>query len=289
MTYNNESLPKLTCSNGVTIPYADISDIQKMIKRIRQGNLFGSSFKYFFVTERGSDRGRPHVHGLIFIPKSQIFSYNDLTTSQLETKVRAVLFKEWRRNYGSDKFPIWKPLFTFRQKFVGGLLCKNFDCHFVAPHTSDKGEDDVAFYVTKYVLKPSDKDRRLQQSLRLNLDPDEYESVWRVVRSRCLCSKGFGAATDLQKQYVRDCIKRSSSNENGFQFYSRDGSISSLARYYRKFVTPEDAVKSVSSRGGPLVYDERPQDLKDKSIANGYRILSEIRNRDLSTLFNDED
>lgn len=36
LTYNNESLPVYTCkSTGFQIPYADISDVQKMFKRIR--------------------------------------------------------------------------------------------------------------------------------------------------------------------------------------------------------------------------------------------------------------
>lgn len=49
LTYNKESLPSVTCSNGFSISYADIGDLQKMFKRIRQGNLFGSDFKYFLL------------------------------------------------------------------------------------------------------------------------------------------------------------------------------------------------------------------------------------------------
>lgn len=288
LTYNTESLPSVTCSNGFSISYADIGDLQKMFKRIRQGNLFGSEFKYFFVTERGSAKGRPHVHGLIFIPKKN--DDDDLVPSILESKIRDVLFHEWKRNYGSDKFPIWKPLFTYRTKYVAGKRISNFDCHYVVPYSTEKGEDDVAFYVTKYVLKPSDKEKRLQQALSLNLDEHEYNDVWNIVRSRFLCSKGFGASTDLQKQYVRDCIRRSNTNDKGFQYYSRDGSVSPLSRYYRKFVSASDAISSVASRGGPIVYDDRPQDLKDRSIDNGKRIVSEIAKRDLSILiYEDED
>lgn len=288
LTYNRESLPSVITSNGISISYADIGDLQKMFKRIRQGNLFGSSFKYFFVTERGTDRGRPHVHGLIFIPKS--INDDKLVPSFLESKIRNVLFHEWKRNYGTDKFPVWKPLFTYRTKYIAGKRFSNFDCHYVTPYSTEKGDDDVAFYVTKYVLKPSDKEKRLQQALSLNLDPIEYEDTWNLVRSRCLCSKGFGAATDLQKQYVKDCIHRSSRCENGFQFYAKDGSVSPLSRYYRKFVSPDDAISSVAARGGPIVFDDRPQDLKERSIDHGKRIVSEIAKRDLSILIcEDED
>lgn len=47
LTYNKESLPWHTCSDGFKIPYADISDAQKMFKRIRKDNLFGVPFRYF--------------------------------------------------------------------------------------------------------------------------------------------------------------------------------------------------------------------------------------------------
>ena len=59
LTYNPESLP-VHHVNGYDIPYCDVSDVQKMFKRIRKDNSFGRPFKYFFVSERGKDRGRPH-------------------------------------------------------------------------------------------------------------------------------------------------------------------------------------------------------------------------------------
>lgn len=59
LTYNPESLP-IYSVNGFDIPYADVSDVQKMFKRIRKSDSIGRPFKYFFVSERGKDRGRPH-------------------------------------------------------------------------------------------------------------------------------------------------------------------------------------------------------------------------------------
>lgn len=70
LTYNNESLPKLTTSTNVTIPYADIADVQKMFKRIRKINPFNRQLSYLFVSERGKERGRPHFHGLLFLKNS---------------------------------------------------------------------------------------------------------------------------------------------------------------------------------------------------------------------------
>lgn len=282
LTYNSQSLPYVKCSNGVEIPYADISDLQKMFKRIRKANLFGRNFSYFFVTERGSEKGRPHVHGLIFIPKKQ--TDDKLLPAQLETSVRNVLFKEWRRNYGSNRVPIWKPLFTYRTKVVAGKVFRNFDCHYVVPHSTEKGSTDVSFYVTKYLLKPSDKEDRLQKALRLNLDEDEYNAVWSVVRSRCICSKFFGASSDYEIGLIKASIDKSCNNPEGFKFFS-NGEAKPLARYYRKYITLEPALASAKARGSVYTCDERSQSEKDSSVAHGRMVQETISKHDLSELY----
>lgn len=285
LTYNNVSIPKITTSQGYTIKYVDPSDVQNMHKRIRKGNLFGREYHYFFVSERGSEKGRPHVHGLIFIPK---FNFDDkLLPAQLETTVRRVLFKEWRRNYGSTRSPIWKPLFTYKENLVAGRLHRNFDCHYVTAHTTDNGPDDVAFYVTKYILKPSDKERRLQQALRLNLSADEYDDVWKIVRSRCMCSKKFGDLTDFQINHIRKGISISADNPEGLKYYTSNGESQPLARFYRKYVGVEDGIKSVQASGGPFKYEDRSMSEKIQSVKKGSVILSKVSNRDISELFPD--
>lgn len=60
LTYNNESIPIVTTSTGYDIRYADVSDVQKMFKRLRKSNAFGRPFRYFGVSELGSSKGRPH-------------------------------------------------------------------------------------------------------------------------------------------------------------------------------------------------------------------------------------
>lgn len=60
LTYNNESMPILTTSTGYDIKYADVSDVQKMLKRLRFNNAFGRPFRYLGVSELGTKRGRPH-------------------------------------------------------------------------------------------------------------------------------------------------------------------------------------------------------------------------------------
>lgn len=60
LTYNNESMPVVTTSTGYDIRYADVSDVQKMFKRLRKRIAFGRPFRYFGVSELGTKKGRPH-------------------------------------------------------------------------------------------------------------------------------------------------------------------------------------------------------------------------------------
>lgn len=60
LTYNNESMPVVSTSTGYDIRYADVSDVQKMFKRLRKRNAFGRPFRYFGVSELGTRKGRPH-------------------------------------------------------------------------------------------------------------------------------------------------------------------------------------------------------------------------------------
>lgn len=286
LTYNQESLPRYECSTGFSIPYADHSDITNMFKRIRKGDLFGYPFKYLVVSERGKERSRPHFHGLVFIEK-RFASNEPLFTAVLESKIRKVLFKEWRRNYGSTRNPVYRPLFTYRTKFVGGVRYSNFDCHYVVPHTSESGASDVAFYVSKYVLKVSANEVRLQQALRLNLPPEEYALVWPIVRSKCSKSLCFGSATDREVSFIKAQIDNSSNDPEGFCFKNPDGSRVPLPRYYRKYVSADAAISSVSARGGPLAIKERSSGDLDNSIEKAQIRNRAASRRDISSITTD--
>lgn len=292
LTYNRQSLPHLSTSTGFDIPYADISDVQKMFKRIRKSDLFGRPFLYFGVSERGKKGSRPHFHLLLFLKK-----YDDddkLTPAKLESTLRPLVLKEWRRNYGSNRVPVWKPLCTYRSKYVGGKRYSNYDLHYVVPHSSEHGSDDVAFYVSKYILKSSENEKRLQQALHLNLvkvfddgsvDDLEYNNVWSVVRSRSFFSKGFGAATDMEVNFVKGCIERSKSDPDGLKFFHQDGSSSQLPRYYRKFLSEEAALESVSATGGPISFDDRTLSEKMRSIERGKKIVQQVSEHDISLFY----
>lgn len=263
LTYNNESLPVVSCSDGRDIRFADFSDVVNMIKRLRKSDVFGRPFRYLAVSELGSKRGRPHFHLLFFIKK-----YPDdtiYTPLQLESLLfKSVLF-EWRRNYGSTRKPDYRPLCTFIQKFQSGKIKSTYDLHYVCPSPLNGSSSDVPFYVTKYMLKPSNKAIRLQQALKLNLPEDEYNSIWSLIKPRWISSLNFGfgvyglqpkgmsysdrlsllSETDSFR-LVRDSIVRSGISSDFPAFYDPDsGKPLPLSRYWRTFgnlFTEQDAL-----------------------------------------------
>lgn len=241
LTYNRSSLPSLLVSTGFSIPFADCRDLQNLMKRLRKRNAFTRPFRYFAVSERGTERGRPHFHVLFLIPKYDSDDKN-VTPFNLEALMFRELLVEWRRNYGSTRKPVYKPLCTYKEIYVRGRRISNYDLHYVQPLLNDDGAASVAFYVTKYLLKRSDREARLQQALHLNLPQEEYDDVWPVVRSRYFVSKGFGLNAEVTPfgdmipdssvlSYIRSCVERS---EDFPKYYSpADGHSQPLARYYR--------------------------------------------------------
>lgn len=291
LTYNNESLPKLTCSDGRIIRYADCKDVVNMIKRLRKDNVFGRPFRYFCVSELGSKRARPHFHLFFFVKR-----FDDdtvYTPINLEQVLFEGVLRYWCRNYGTNRKPIYKPCCTYIRKFVCGKLKSTYDLHYVVPSSVNGSIMDVPFYVTKYMMKPSDKAERLQQALRLNLSEDEYNDVWKVVKPRWFSSLNFGfgvyglQAKGMSKssrldylsgtnsfKLVRDSIERSLSSQDSPKFYNPDtGNTFPLSRYWMSFgnlYTVDDAVafhyKNPDWREDNVVIDDRPLDSKLLSI-----------------------
>lgn len=224
-----------------------------------------------------------YFHGLIFIPK---FKDDDtLFPAVIEPKLYKVVFDEWRRNYGSRRNPIWKPLFTYAQKWRHGKLYRNFDLHYVVPHSTEHGSDDVAFYCSKYLLKPCGKEVKLQQALKLNLDPLDYEDVWKIVRSRSFASLGFGGYTDKEIAYITACIDKSADDIDGLKYFASDGSTQPLATYYRKFLDGPHAIRTFKAR--PDFPDNRPVSELVRIIDNGDRVTFEVAQKDVSPFYPD--
>lgn len=193
LTYNQESLP-IKEVNGYRFPFADYKDINGAIRHLRRDQAFPRCFRYFFVSELGSKRSRPHFHGLLFLPKMPSDDYNTCIT--MEQQMWPIMLKYWSRNYGSRKFPDWRPLCTYVCRMTRRGIRTTYDLHYLNPNLTQDGVSNVAWYVLKYMLKPSDKIAKRQQALRLNLDEDEYHRVWNEIKPRIFVSKDFGLARD---------------------------------------------------------------------------------------------
>lgn len=308
LTYNNQSLPQLVCSDGKHIRYADLSDVKNMIKRLRNDNVFGRPFRYFAVSELGSKRARPHFHILFYLKKLEGDSI--YTPINLESLLFKTVLQYWQRNYGSRRSPVYKPLCTYVRKYICGKLHTNYDLHYVTPSTLDGSTLDVPYYVTKYMLKPSDKASRLQSALRLNLPEDEYQDIWSKVKPRWFSSLNFGFGiygmqvknkslserlSELENtqsfKYVRSSIDRSIQSSEFPKFFDFEkGQSVPLSRYWKSFgnlYTVDDAIHF--HRVNPLLridnvsIDERSDTSKQLSVSRHNRQLSLIESHQLNT------
>lgn len=164
---------------------------------------------------------------------------------------------EWRRNIAVNKrgkpdtaHPVYKPLCTYVRRFIRGRIRTNYDLHWVDPSASSGGSADVCFYVMKYMLKPSNRAIRLQQALHLNLDDDEYDKIWSLVRPRHFESGALGyGVSDLSSpgsassyyrvlEHLRCGIEMSKKDVPvgdpiPLFFSPVDGHSSPLAKYYK--------------------------------------------------------
>lgn len=213
LSYNPESLAFYECSNGFQIPYAPVSDLQNMFKRLRKRNAFGRRFRYYAVTELGSKNGRPHAHILLFIEK--LSEDNPFTPFNLEEIAWKEVLFDWRRNYATrvtktgkvvadNVHPDYKPCLTYIRKFRSGRINSTYDLHLVLP-SSVGTTDDVSFYVTKYLCK----DSKWRDDLKRNVfghckTQEEAIKVWNEIKPRALSSLnfGFGFYGDLNPRKV---------------------------------------------------------------------------------------
>lgn len=254
LTYNDESLPIIHLPRldglpgSIPIRFADVLDVQNMMKRLRKKDAFGRPFRYLAVSELGSKRARPHFHILFFVNKEETDDYNDCLNLE-RTLFRAVL-QEWRRNYSSDwRRPDYRPLCTYVRKWTRKGLSTTFDLHWCNPRLTDSGVADVGFYVTKYMTKPCDRTKRLQQALHLNLEPDDYEKIWSIIKPRYFASLGFGVNPVIDRKtgrivscspkivdYLKSCVQRSIGVYSSPRYINPvDGSTFPLSRYYYSF------------------------------------------------------
>lgn len=210
-----------------------------------------------------------HFHLIFLLPKYDGDKYIDMLN--LEKLMFDSVLKEWRRNYGSRRKPDYRPLCTYKKLYVNHKIRTNFDLHYVNSSLSSDGTSDVAFYVTKYMMKPSKREERLQQALHLNLPEDEYDRVWSLVRSKTFASLGLGLNGSLTPfgvepdpdlvSYVRSCVELSKVHDESPKFYvPSTGASFPLSRYYRSkffcYNIDDEAFFSRFSRDDNVILDD---------------------------------
>lgn len=284
-TYSDKYLPIYTTSTGRKIRYADWNDLQLCLKRIRNNNGFSRPFKYMAVSERGSKRGRPHFHALFLLPK---YKTDDRYTPQNLEKIMFDNFlKYWARNVGTRKNPEYRQLLDYKKMIFHGAVKTNYDLHYIQPTVYDDGLTSVAFYVTKYLLKESDVDTKLQMALKLNYDMEEFEVIWKTVKSRTICSKFFGLNKDEKGNidskiydYIRDCINKS--DDLPMFFNTQNGKSFPLSRYYKSkgmLYNLDDAIRftKFDESGNPIfIYDDKHYSQLIQSLKDYEKIQSNV-------------
>ena len=182
----------------VTFAYADIHDVQLLVKNVRDNNPLGDrTIRYVCVSELGKQNGRPHFHILWLVEhRPDDFDPNGKPIAAvmhtLEASLRTAVRKYWAVNIGTRKHPVYEPRFRYARRWSFGRVYTNFDLHWVDPSLTPGQTSNVAYYVSKYMMKGSDRDLRRKLFLKLNLTETEYESVWKVIKCRMTCSKGLG-------------------------------------------------------------------------------------------------
>lgn len=198
-SYKEDMIPYIDV-NGYKMRYADINDFILMKKRMdkwrkernTQHSWIPYEWRYFGVTERGGKRGRPHFHIFVMISKE------DLPTRAAclgaEETLKKIFLKNWQRNVGSTRKPIYKDLCEYHERWnrKKGILERNYDLHWVDPGATIMGISDAAWYIMKYALKDHGREEKRRSALKLNLEENEYLKIWEKVRNKTFYSQFFG-------------------------------------------------------------------------------------------------
>lgn len=233
-----------------TSEVATRSMFQKYIKRLRKRNYFGSNFLYYAVSEYGGKKHRPHFHVLYFVPRSTEFP-DIVKCRSLASSIKWKLFDEWSINKGTRKQPVYENYIEYHEIFKNGKLLRNYDFHFVEPKDGDSYEN-VAFYVTKYVLKIDQYvSKRIGLAKYHLADPEAFPRFLYDFKPFQLFSKGLGFADDkfnsmdfskrdnLLRRFVATSLNSAEIGGNKYNtllYYTDDNKSFPLAPYIRKRV-----------------------------------------------------
>lgn len=235
LTYNPESLIYVN-EGEYNLPIMYYPDIANFFKRIRRA---GYSIRYTYVSEYGTKRHRPHIHGILAVERQYDSSVSPHMYLTVERIFKDLFAKEWRRNYGTSLNPYYESLFTPVYRRGRNTT---FDFHYIEPVLDH--DNDVSFYVSKYITKYDKRTHKLLQKISLDpsLEEDQTSFLLHMIKPRCVMSKDFGDYNfPAIKQYIRKCIDNLTTPLP--QFYDiNTGQSCLLSPYYRAHLyTLQDA------------------------------------------------
>lgn len=249
LTYNQESVPKFMSmvDTHETIYRPYFKHITDMFKRIRTTGYFGDrQFKHLVCCEY-TTTARPHYHGLLFIekkPTDHRFEYLNLERLAYDT-----LLLEWRENIATTiakrdtkrykkgsvikntRKPVYRSLCTFVQSYRGRQLRSTYDLHYVHPMASN-GENDVAYYVSKYLFKDSTAVKYIQKCCYLNYQPSDSSDLDQVEAAK-------RSAMDLYREIFRTTYRMSPNFGNlwtneSYKKFRSDPALNKIGLEYTK-------------------------------------------------------
>lgn len=235
LTYANRALMYTDIGNyRVAYPY--YRDVQNLFHYLR--NILPHPIRYMIVSEYGSKKKRPHYHGYIAVDKQDIVKYYRSSRLYCEKVLYKEVFANWKRNLStSKKDPKYMQLSDFVYKFGR----RTYDLHWVEPMPNH--DNDVSFYLTKYILKYDSRTEKLLTKIKLDnsLTDEETKQLTSMIKPRCVMSKDFGSwkLPEVQK-HINKCLSVNSDLPSYVDINT--GYSMLLSPYYRKHLLPLDYV-----------------------------------------------
>lgn len=280
LSYRNECLPTVKIGDYVH-KYADTRDVQLLVKRLRNDDVFSGPFKYWFISERGGLRHRPHWHFIISTPK--IIGETLAQRVSRERFYFDTVLANWYTNKGSRRKPVKFPNLVY--------VCRNghynYDFHYCNPSLTKDGNTDVAFYVSKYLLKDDNYTQRLRSALKLNLPDESFNYYWSLLKHKSLSSHFIGDfhSPDVY-DYLQKCIQFSINVGSSFPLFINPDTSQTfpLSPYYRKFLTLDQSVSfalNAPEHVSDRIVEFNPDDIA-RQESKFRKVLDRVNLRDLA-------